>query len=155
MQRELLKVAFVRRHLWSIPLTHGQPQGVEQGSSWLFVGLGLPRWHSGKESDNAGDAKDTLLVPGSVRSPGVGNGNPFQYSCLENPMDKGAWWAIVHGVEKSGTQLSTHIHTHLSDWERDTWRQNNPCSQHSFHYSTNLIHNFRMFLPNIKQLSIY
>ena len=110
MQRELLKVAFLRRHLWSIPLTHGQPQGVEQGSSWLFVGLGLPRWHSGKESDNAGDAKDTLLVPGSVRSPGVGNGNPFQYSCLENPMDKGAWWAIVHGVEKSGTQLSTHIH---------------------------------------------
>ena len=62
-----------------------------------------PRWHSGKESDNAGDAKDTLSVPGSVRSSGVGNGNPFQYSCLENPMDKGAWWAIVHGVEKSGT----------------------------------------------------
>ena len=70
-------------------------------------------------SDNAGDAKDTGLVPGSVRSPGVGNGNPFQYSCLENPTDKGAWWAAVHVVKKSGTQLNAHAHTHLSDWERD------------------------------------
>ena len=40
------------------------------------------------------------LIPGPGRSPGVGNGNPFQYSCLKNPMDKGAWWAIVHGVSK-------------------------------------------------------
>ena len=54
-------------------------------------------------SDNAGDAKDTGLVPGSVRSPGVGNGNPFQYSCLENPMDTGAWPATVLGVTKSQT----------------------------------------------------
>ena len=69
-------------------------------------------------SDNAGDAKDTLSVP---RSPGVGNGNPFQNSCLENPMDKEAWWATAHGIEKRGTRLSTGIHTHLSDLERDTW----------------------------------
>ena len=45
-------------------------------------------------------------MPGWRRSPGEGNGNPFQYSCLENSMDRGAWWAIVHGVEKSWTQLS-------------------------------------------------
>ena len=46
------------------------------------------------------------------RSPGVGNGNPLQYSCLGNYMDKGAWWATVHGVAKSQTGLSTHTHTH-------------------------------------------
>ena len=48
---------------------------------------------------------DPGSIPGSGRSPG-GNGNPFQYSCLENPMDRGVWWAVVHGVAKSRTQLS-------------------------------------------------
>ena len=43
---------------------------------------------------------DTSLIPGWGRSPGEGNGNPLQYSCLENPMDRGAWWATVHGVVK-------------------------------------------------------
>ena len=47
-------------------------------------------------------------IPGSGRSPGGGHGNPLQYSCLRNPMDKGAWWATVHGVAKSRTRLSTH-----------------------------------------------
>ena len=46
------------------------------------------------------------MIPGLVRSPGEGNGNPLQYSCLENPMDGGAWWATVHGVSKSRTLLS-------------------------------------------------
>ena len=55
---------------------------------------------------NAGDAGDTGLIPGSGRSPGEGNGNPLQYSCLENPMDRGAWWATVHRVTKSQTELS-------------------------------------------------
>ena len=45
-------------------------------------------------------------IPGAGRSPGEGNGNPLQYSCLENPMDRGAWWAAVHGVAKSRTRLS-------------------------------------------------
>ena len=50
---------------------------------------------------NAGDAGDMGLIPGSGRSPGGRNGNPLQYSCLENPMDRGAWWATVHaGVHK-------------------------------------------------------
>ena len=49
---------------------------------------------------------DLGLIPGSGRSPGEGNGNPLQYSCLENPMDRGAWWAIVHGVTKSQTRQS-------------------------------------------------
>ena len=47
---------------------------------------------------NAGDARDMGLIPGSGRSPGVGNGNPLQYSCLKTSMDRRAWWAIVHGV---------------------------------------------------------
>ena len=57
-------------------------------------------------SANAGDAGDVSLIPGSGRSPGEGSGNPLQYSCLENPTDGGAWWAIVHGVTKSRTRLS-------------------------------------------------
>ena len=58
---------------------------------------------------NAGDAKDLGLIPGLGRSPGGGNGNPLQYSCLENSTDRGAWRAIVHGVTKSQTRLSTHM----------------------------------------------
>ena len=52
---------------------------------------------------NTGDTRDTGLIPGSGRSPGGGHGNPLQYSCLEDSMDRGAWWATVHGVEKSWT----------------------------------------------------
>ena len=55
---------------------------------------------------NEGDAGDTGSVPGLGRSPGRGNGNPLQYSCLKNLMDGGAWQATVHGVAKSWTQLS-------------------------------------------------
>ena len=55
---------------------------------------------------NAGDGKDMDSIPGSGRSPGVGNDNLLQYSHLENTMDMGAWWATVHGVLKSQTQLS-------------------------------------------------
>ena len=52
---------------------------------------------------NAGDARDMSSIPGSGRFSGVGNGNPLQYSCLENPIDKGDWWATVHGAVKSQT----------------------------------------------------
>ena len=66
---------------------------------WSF-----PAGSSGKESAcPAGDADST---PGSERSPGEGNGNPLPYSCLENPMDRGAWWATVDGITKSRTLLS-------------------------------------------------
>ena len=69
---------------------------------FLFYGLldrkklGLPRWLSGKESTC--QAGDPGSVPGLGRSPEEGNGNPLWYSCLENPMDRGAWWATVHAV---------------------------------------------------------
>ena len=82
--------------------------------------LGLPWQLSGKESScNAGDTGDVGSIPGSGRSPHGGHGNPFQYSCLENHMDRGAWWAAVHRVAKSQTRLKqlsvhtcTHTHTH-------------------------------------------
>ena len=64
---------------------------------------------------NAGDTRDAVSIPGRRRSPGGGNGNPLQYSCLENPMDRGAWWATVHGVAKSWTRLSTHACTMTLD----------------------------------------
>ena len=51
----------------------------------------------------AGDSRDEVSVPGPGRSPGVGNGNPLQYQCQENAMDRGAWWAIVHGISKNWT----------------------------------------------------
>ena len=58
---------------------------------------------------NAGDVDS---IPGSGRVPGVGNGNPLQYPCLENSLNRGDWQVIVHGVTKSQTRLSTHTHTH-------------------------------------------
>ena len=57
---------------------------------------------------NAGDVRDLGLIPGSARSLGGGPGNPLQYSCLENPRDRGAWWAAVQGVTKNWTQLSDY-----------------------------------------------
>ena len=67
----------------------------------LWKKKGLPRWLSGKES--ACNAGDPGSIPGWRRSPGVGNGNPLQYSCLENPVDRGAWQGTVHRVAKDQT----------------------------------------------------
>ena len=58
--------------------------------------------------DNPGDARDLGSIPGSGRSPGIGNGNPLQYSFLGNPMERGAWWVEVHGVAKSWIELSMY-----------------------------------------------
>ena len=68
--------------------------------------LGLPRCLSSKEpSCNAGAVGDVSSIPGSGKSPGGEHGNPLQYSCLENPMDRVTWWATVHGVTESQTRL--------------------------------------------------
>ena len=59
-----------------------------------------------EDKASACNAGDPGSIPGLGRSPGEGNGNPLQYSCLENPMDRGAWWATVHGITKIWTRLS-------------------------------------------------
>ena len=66
-------------------------------SQVALVGKNLPA------NASAGDVKDTVSITGSRTSPGEGNGNPLQYSCLENPVDREAWWATVHRVAKSQT----------------------------------------------------
>ena len=64
-----------------------------------------------KPPANAGDVRDVGLIPGSGRCPGGGHGNPLQSSCLENPMDRGAWWATVRGVAKSQGMTEQLTHT--------------------------------------------
>ena len=63
---------------------------------------------------NAGDTRDMGSIPESERPPGGENSNTLQYSCLGNPVDRGAWWATVHRVAKSQTRLSTALHCELS-----------------------------------------
>ena len=76
----------------------------------LYIMLGLPCSSIGKEP--ACDAGDQGSIPGLGNSSGEGNGNPLQYSCLENPIDRETWQATVHGVAKSWTRLSD-LHTHI------------------------------------------
>ena len=78
--------------------------------------MGLPRWVGSKESAySAGAAEDVSSIPGSGRSPGRGNSNPLQYSCLENVMDRGAWLATVHRVaEMDMTSLVAQMVRHLT-----------------------------------------
>ena len=84
--------------------------------------LWLPRWLSSKESAcNAGDARNVSSIPGSGISPGGGHGNPLQHSCLENPVDRAAWWATVHEVaelDMTEAAESTHSEAHFPmGWE--------------------------------------
>ena len=74
--------------------------------------MGFPGGSEVKAS--AWNAGDSGSIPGLGRSPGEGTGNPLQYSCLENPMDRGAWWATVHGVTKSRTRLSDFTSLHFT-----------------------------------------
>ena len=76
-----------------------------------YIHFGLPRWLSGKESacQCRRHKRYGFDPPGMGRLPGGGNGNPLQYSCQENPMDRGAWQATVHGITKSCTRLRTYI----------------------------------------------
>ena len=76
--------------------------------------MGFPDNAAVKNSPaHTGDIRDLGSIPGSGRSPGVENGNVLQYSYLENSMDRGAWWATVHGVAKSQTRLHNQAHTHV------------------------------------------
>ena len=86
---------------------------------YYYVLGGFPDGSVGKESVcNARDVGDAGLILRSGRSPEIGNGNPLQCSCLENSMDRGAWWVRVHGVAKSRTRLSTHAHKYTHSFHR-------------------------------------
>ena len=104
-------------HSFTLTLDPAEHYWVCSSHCSLFGGdsctsLGFPGGTRGKElPTNAGNVGDSGLVPGWGRSPGGGQGNPLQCSCLENPMDRGAWWATVHGVAKSWTQLK-RLNTH-------------------------------------------
>ena len=87
---------------------HGPTLGIAPGFGLIFCVAQVVR----SPPANAEDIRDTGSIPGSGKPPGVGNGNPLQYSCLENPMNRGPWQATVHGVAKSQTRLSPH---------RDLW----------------------------------
>ena len=76
--------------------------------------MGFPDGSAGKESAcSAGDMEDAGSIPGSGRFPGEGNGNPLQYSCPENPMDRGAWWAPRGRKELDMTEQLVHKHRHM------------------------------------------
>ena len=80
--------------------------GIESKKEWIYIGL--PRRHSGKKKPTCQctrckDVRDSASIPGWGRSPGEAHGTPLQYSCLENPRDREAWWAIVHRVTQSQT----------------------------------------------------
>ena len=82
---------------------------------YIYIYQGFPGGSVVKNlSASAGDTRDAGLIPGSGRSPGGGNGNPHQYFCLENSMDREAWQATVHGVTKSQRWQSTHTQVPLS-----------------------------------------
>ena len=111
--------------------------GYQWGEGWggrnWEIGLDIytqwipcPPWLSGKESACCVvDVGDTGSIPGWERSPGGGSGNPLQYSCQKNPMDRGAQRATVHRIRKTRTRLSDWTHTCKIDswWEHIVWRR--------------------------------
>ena len=86
-----------------------------KNNTFIFILHSYPLGFPGGSDDkvSARNVGDPGSIPGSGRSPGEGNGNPLQYSYLENSMDGGAWWAIVHGVAKSRTRLSDFTSLHF------------------------------------------
>ena len=105
---------------WTWPSQTWSPDsGLDARLTWLEINRGQWDWAFQvvlvvkNLCANAGDVRDAGLMPGFRRSPGGGNGNPLQYSCMENPMDRGDWQAMVSRVAKSWTQLkwlSKHAH---------------------------------------------
>ena len=90
------------------------PSGIWRQYPWK---MGFPNGSAGKNSTcNAGATGEVGSIPGLGRPPGGGNGNPLQYSCLENPMDRGAWWATVHVVTDSWTQLTEYTQHIIERW---------------------------------------
>ena len=116
-------------HLWQEPLIITALEGSSQKRGlqhWTCVSWDLnTNSHTGgflggsDSKESACNAGDLGWIPGLGRSPREGNGYPFQYSCLLNPMDRGAWWAIVHGVTQSQTWATKHTaYTYTHAWSQ-------------------------------------
>ena len=116
---------------WRIP-GMGEPGGLPSmgshrvGHDWSDLAVAaydLPRWKMALVIKglpaSAGETRSADLIPGSGRCPGGGNGNPLQYSCLETPMNRGAWWARVHGSQRVGHDWNDSAH---SVWPHFNWR---------------------------------
>ena len=109
---------------WSCPRSpEGRWDEPPSEGPWLCTGKNLRAIHYKVQASqvaqlvkntlaNARDARGIGSIPGLGGSTGMGNGNPLQYSCLENTMDRGAWWAAVHGISKRRTRLSMHACMH-------------------------------------------
>ena len=114
--QRFLQMYTQRWNCWILGLGKGELAQMAQhslcmwrvaGSRPAFSSFGLPRWLSGKESDC--QVGNVGLTPGLGRPSREGKGNPLQYFCLGNPMDREAWWATVHGVTKIVTQLNDWV----------------------------------------------
>ena len=121
-----------RKSWWHIP--HQQ-----RGSIFMIIinNEGCPGGSDGKES--ACNAGDLSSVPGLGRSSGEGNGNPLQYSCLENSTDRGAWPATVNGVQRVGHDWATNTHIHNEGQSQCQWASSARCP---FYQHVKTIHIF-------------
>ena len=115
------------KHVYTCTHTHTHTQSSNPSNTTTWPQAGLEKWPSFTNTlvalvvknppAKAGDTRDAGSVPGLGRFPGEGHGNPLQYSSLENPMDWGAWWAAVHRVPRSQTQLKW-LSTHSTQWRK-------------------------------------
>ena len=110
IKRKKSRLCFTHDHLLLILLlisvpksTHTQWDNIAQGHGYLYTASQVAQWVKNLPAMAEPQVTWIRSLPESEKSPGGGNDNPLQYSCLDNPKDKGAWWATVHGVTKSWT----------------------------------------------------
>ena len=127
---------------------------------WLTNSLGI---YGSEVKASASNTGDMGSIPGSGRSPGEENGNPLQYSCLENPMDGGAWWATVHGSQRVGHDFTFTFNpkcmTHGVKYIHNAVQPSPPSTPNSFHLAklklTSLNNNFHLPLSRPCQPPFY
>ena len=107
----------------TLPNNWSRPKHLISNIYKKIIGNIYPGSSEGKAS--ACNAGDPGSIPGSGRFPGGGHGNPLQYSCLKNPMDRGTWWATVHGVSKSWAWLSNFTSLHFTNIRKNIFKELN------------------------------